>query len=293
MDAPDLNLGEVIGSLLKYACDVFNNMISAAQNLFVTNPVDWENGAGWKVITDIYPIFVSVASSLVVIFFLIGFCSEAMQNQRKITFEAVLGLFIRVCVAGGLVASSLDIVKGVFGTVTNLAKVVSADVSLEVSYKTAFEKYVNAFQCEDWTQLFQNIFGVLFALVGLIVFVVCGVTIVYTAYMRLFKCLVAVPYAALAFSTVAGNSSVMGHTMQGFIRYLLTVSLEVVTMIMVLTIGVGVINSKSFQGLITVSTEDFFIQFLNAIITKSLSLLVIVGLIKGSEQMTRRALSLR
>lgn len=111
--------------------------------------------------------------------------------------------------------------------------------------------------------------------------------------MRLFKCLVAVPYAALAFSTVAGDPSVMGHTMQGFIRYLLTVSLEVVTMIMVLTIGVGVINSKSFQGLITVSTEDFFIQFLNAIITKSLSLLVIVGLIKGSGQMTRRALSLR
>lgn len=293
----EFDFSGVIADLLRFGINAYNGMMKNAYSLFTTNPVNWEAGTGWDVVEKIYPTFVAVATTLIVIFFLVGFCGEAMRNNRKMNFDSVIMLLVKLVVSEGLVASSLTIVQSILSSVTALASLVGGNSakSMKIQYNTAFKEYVEAFsQNTDLSNFGWQIMGLLLALVSMVVFLSCGGMIIYTAYMRMFKCLVVIPYAAFAFSTIAGGGAAIGHTFPGFIKYLLTVSLEVVTMIVALQLGVAIVNTETFKGLITLGENaSYFLSYLNAIVTNSLSMLVVLGLIKGSEHITQRALALR
>lgn len=48
---------------------------------------------------SIEPIFVGVGSSLVVLFFVIGFCSESVDVREEMRFEVILRMLIRLGLA--------------------------------------------------------------------------------------------------------------------------------------------------------------------------------------------------
>ena len=70
------NLGEAILSLLEVVFGFWNGQVNMVFELLGQSPTSFKGGGPWGVITGIEPIFVAVGSSLVVLFFVIGFCSE-------------------------------------------------------------------------------------------------------------------------------------------------------------------------------------------------------------------------
>ena len=58
-----------------------NNQISLVFAMLGQSPVSFKGGGPWAVIEGIEPVFVAVGSSLVVLFFVIGFCSESMSED--------------------------------------------------------------------------------------------------------------------------------------------------------------------------------------------------------------------
>ena len=71
------NLGQQILDLLEMVFGFWNNQISLVFALLGQSPVSFKSGGPWGVIQNLEPIFVGVGSSLVVLFFVIGFCSSS------------------------------------------------------------------------------------------------------------------------------------------------------------------------------------------------------------------------
>lgn len=120
-----LDLSEGILQLLEVSYDIYNMLLKHAVGLICVDPSFWEGGSPWQIIEKINPYFVSVGCSLVVLFFVIGFCNSSTDTRNDVRFETILKSLIRVGVAEYFVVNSLTILKAIFGSVAALANLVS------------------------------------------------------------------------------------------------------------------------------------------------------------------------
>lgn len=74
----------------------YENEASLVFAMLGQSPVSFKGGGPWAVIEGIEPIFVAVGSSLVVLFFVIGFCSESIDVKKEMRFESILRMLIRL-----------------------------------------------------------------------------------------------------------------------------------------------------------------------------------------------------
>ena len=135
-------LGGVILDLLEMVFGFWNNQVSLVFALLGESPVDFKDGGPWDVISDIEPIFVAVGSSLVVLFFVIGFCSESVDVKEEMRFEVILRMLIRLGLAEWFVANNVTIMKAVFTSVGNLVGLLSAGNSAELKIATDQAKII-------------------------------------------------------------------------------------------------------------------------------------------------------
>lgn len=92
-------LGDKILALLEAVFGFWNNQISLVFAMLGQSPVSFKGGGPWAVIEGIEPVFVAVGSSLVVLFFVIGFCSESIDVKDEMRFESIFRMLIRLGLA--------------------------------------------------------------------------------------------------------------------------------------------------------------------------------------------------
>ncbi len=197
-----LKLGDKILSLLEMVFGFWNNQISLVFSMLGQSPVNFKGGGPWGVIEGIEPIFVAVGSSLVVLFFVIGFCSESVDIREEMRFEVILKMLIRVGLAEWFVSNYVTIMKAFFTSIGNLVGLLSAGTTTSLSIdSTQADIIKNLGFGESLVML------ILAALLSIIV-IICGFFIIYTVYFRFLKILIIVPMGAIAFSTMGGNRTV-------------------------------------------------------------------------------------
>ena len=158
---------------------------------------------------DVYkrqePIFVGVGSSLVVLFFVIGFCSESVDVKEDMRFEVILRMLMRIGIAEWLVANNVTIMKAFFTSVGNLVKLLSAGKMVKLT--------IDSTQADIIKNLGFGASLVMLILTSIlsIVIIICGFFLIYTVYFRFLKILIIVPFGAIALSTISGNRMV-SHT---------------------------------------------------------------------------------
>lgn len=81
---------------------------------------------------DIEPTFVAVGSYLVVLFFVIGFCSESVDVKEELRFEAILRMLMRLGIAEWLVTKNVTIMRAFFTSVGRLVGLLSAGESTTI-----------------------------------------------------------------------------------------------------------------------------------------------------------------
>lgn len=107
-------LGDKILALLEAVFGFWNNQISLVFAMLGQSPVSFKGGGPRAVIEGIEPVFVAVGSSLVVLFFVIGFCSESIDVNDEMRFESILRMLIRLGLAEWFVANNVMIMKAFF-----------------------------------------------------------------------------------------------------------------------------------------------------------------------------------
>ena len=276
------SLGGVILDLLKTVVAFWNDKIALVFELLGQSPTEFKGGGPWRVISDIEPIFVGVGSSLVVLFFVIGFCSESIDVKEEIRFETVLRILMRLGISEWLVANNVTIMKAFFQSVGALVGLITNSGTTKLKIPQEQQDIIEGLGFGE--SLLMMILAVIIALV--IIF--CGFMIVYTVYFRFLKILVIVPFGAIAFSTTSGNRMV-SHTAVTYAKNFLAVLLEAVTM----ALAIIVCNAFLNAGLPTF-TSDYadWTKALMYMCELTFSVAMTVGSVKGAQSLTSKMLGL-
>ena len=276
------SLGGVILDLLKTVVAFWNDKIALVFELLGQSPTEFKDGGPWRVISDIEPIFVGVGSSLVVLFFVIGFCSESIDVKEEIRFETVLRMLMRLGISEWLVANNVTIMKAFFQSVGALVGIITNSGTTKLKIPQEQQDIIEGLGFGG--SLLMMILAVIIALV--IIF--CGFMIVYTVYFRFLKILVIVPFGAIAFSTTSGNRMV-SHTAVTYAKNFLAVLLEAVTM----ALAIIVCNAFLNAGLPTF-TSDYadWTKALMYMCELTFSVAMTVGSVKGAQSLTSKMLGL-
>lgn len=275
-------LGDKILSLLEMVFGFWNNQISLVFSMLGQSPVNFKGGGPWGVIEGIEPIFVAVGSSLVVLFFVIGFCSESVDIREEMRFEVILKMLIRVGLAEWFVSNYVTIMKAFFTSIGNLVGLLSAGTTTTLSIdSTQADIIKNLGFGESLVML------ILAALLSIIV-IICGFFIIYTVYFRFLKILIIVPMGAIAFSTMGGNRTV-SHTVVTYCKYFLSLVFEAVTMALAIIVCNAFVNAglPAFTG----SYADWA-QTLIYLCEMTFTVAMTVGSVKGAQALTSKAFGL-
>ena len=275
-------LGDKILALLEMVFGFWNNQVSLVFSMLGQSPVNFKGGGPWQVVESIEPIFVGVGSSLVVLFFVIGFCSESVDVREEMRFEVILRMLIRLGLAEWFVANNVTIMKAFFSTVGNLVNALS-----EGQYKTLTIESTQAEVIKNLGFGESLIMLILAALLSIII-IICGFFMIYTVYFRFLKLMIIVPIGAIAFSTMAGNRNV-AHTASAYAKHFLSVAFEAVTMALAIILCNAFINAglPSFTG----SYADWA-KTLIYLCEMTFTIALTVGSVKGAQSLTSKALGL-
>lgn len=275
-------LGETILALLDMVFAFWNNQVSLVFALLGQSPAEFKGGGPWAVITGIQPLFVAVGSSLVVLFFVIGFCSESVDVKEDIRFEVILRLLIRLALAEWFVANCITIMKAFFTSIGNWVKALSANSSAILK--------INSEEAEVIKNLGfgESLLMLILASLLAIIIIICGFFLIYTVYFRFLRLLVIVPIGAIAFSTMGGNRTV-SNTVVTYCKYFLCVCFEAVTMALAIIICNAFINA----GLPTfTSTYADWTQTLIYLCEMTFAIALTVGSVKGAQTLTSKVFGL-
>lgn len=275
-------LGDEILALLEMVFGFWNNQVSLVFSLLGQSPVNFKGGEPWAVIQRINPIFVAVGSSLVVLFFVIGFCSESVDVKEEMRFEVILRLLIRLALAEWFVANCVTIMKAFFTSIGNWVNMLAGGSASTLS--------INSTQADVIRNLgfgTSLIMLILAALLSVII-IICGFFLIYTVYFRFLRLLVIVPMGAIAFSTMGGNRNV-SHTALTYCRYFLCVCFEAVTMALAILVCNAFINAglPTFTG----SYADWT-KTLIYLCEMTFAVAMTVGSVKGAQSLTSKAFGL-
>lgn len=275
-------LGETLYEMLALVFAFWNNQEALVFGLLGQSPVQFKGGGPWGLITSIEPVFVAVGSSFVVLFFVIGFCSESVDIREEMRFEVILRMLIRLGLAEWFVANNLSIMQSVFLSVGNLVSLFPVE-------------NVNALVIEpEQAEIIKNLgFGesLIMLIIGSflsIIVIICGFFLIYTVYFRFLKLFVIVPIGSLAFSTMSGNRMV-AQTAVAYCKYFLSVVLEVVTMALAIIICNSFINAglPEFTGNFSDWTKTLMYLF-----EMTFTIALTVGSVKGAQNLISKVLGL-
>ena len=275
-------LGDKILALLEMVFGFWNNQVSLVFYMLGQSPVNFKGGGPWQVVESIEPIFVGVGSSLVVLFFVIGFCSESVDVREEMRFEVILRMLIRLGLAEWFVANNVTIMKAFFTTIGNLVNALSAGQYTTLTIDSTQADIIKNLGFGE-----SLIMLILAALLSIII-IICGFFMIYTVYFRFLKLMIIVPIGSIAFSTMAGNRNV-AHTASSYAKKFLSVVFEAVTMALAIIICNAFINAglPSFTG----NYADWA-QTLIYLCEMTFTIALTVGSVKGAQSLTSKALGL-
>lgn len=268
--------------LLNTVLKFWNNQINLVFSLLGQSPASFKGGGPWAVIESLQPLFVGIGSGLVVLFFVIGFCSESIDIREEVRLESILRMLIRVGIAQWLVANNLTILRAFFTSVGNLVNRLGSTTMAEAKVG---DNEVAIIQDMGFPAM---ILLTVFSIVLSLIILVCGFFIIYTVYFRFLKIMVIVPLAGIAFSTLAGNRTVSATCVRYF-KYFLSVVMEAVTM----ALAILICNTFITAG-ISPFTEAYadWAQVLIYLCEITFTIALTVGACKGAQGLTSKALGL-
>lgn len=261
--------------------EIYNGMLGNTLKMLTTNPMDW-NSDGWQLIAnEVYPAFLMVACPLVVIFYLIEFCNDTsdMRMNGNTRVDRMIPGFFKLSLAEFITVNALWIICLLFSFVdfvTGGWVRENAELSSELGFTTQ-----DAIALSGLVLLITYIVS----LVYMIALMVIAGVILYTATIRFFKILTLIPVGSLASATIAGSREI-SHTAMHFWKYMISVVLEAILMLVVLALFSKIQNSLN---LVTLEGE---LKIIGILINRMLISFLCLGSMKGVGSWIQRATGL-
>lgn len=267
--------------------DWYNVLTGMAVELLGQSPASW-NADGWRLVETVNSVFIGIGSALVVIFFLIGFCSDSLDIRQDFRIENILRMFIKLSLAEFFVGNSLKLIKNFFSLATGIISKLSGK---STTCQFSIPDKVNAIlknPTDNDIGFMALMMLFLMSVIFLFIICGCGILILYLAYIRFFKIMMLIPYGSLANSTIAGNH-MLSHSAVSFWKFTLGTIMEAVTMYLALILSAVILNG----GIVNLAGDAAGALYITGWMMQSILIcLVTVGSVKGASSLTQRALGL-
>lgn len=267
---------------LNNAFATWNDKLSELWALVATSPENFKGGAVWAVMQNIHGTLLAIGYALVVLFFAMSLFKNTANFHELKRPEAALHYLIRFVAAKTAVGYGMEIMLKVFevcnGIVSEVATgmggISQAMVSLPSEIETAIENVGFLASIPLW----------LVTILGSLFITVLSFVMILTVYGRFFRLYMYTALAPIPLSTFAGESTQSVGV--SFLKTYVGVCLEGAVIVLACIIYAGFVTTPSVAG---GEATSVVWSYLGETI---FNMLVLVGLIKGSDRLIHEMLGL-
>lgn len=248
--------------------------------------------SAWNIVTgSIYTLSMAVAASLTVLFFVLGWLKETIDIRNNFTLENMFRFFVRYAITTALIVNSLSIVTAISDCATAIVSTTSATMEsggVEELFNGVKASLEANEETDGGTWLSMGFGCLIGGLFGGLVIIVCGISLVLSVLSRLFKMLLCIPFAPVAFAGFAGG----GEFSQSGIAWIKTFTgyaLEAVVISLAISISFGLFKDAS---LFVTEAENSMVSLILQICEYCMPMITACACVKGADITVRRCLGL-
>ena len=270
---------------LKWTFEFWNNKQTEIWQLVSTTPEEFKGGDIWRLALTLNDGLKAIGYGLLVLFFALSICKSTINFRDLRRPEQGLRFFIRFVLAKTAVTYGIDLMTAIFNICTGIVSVIAekmgmaaADMTLPEELETAVNEVGFLASIPLW----------LVTILGCLVIIVLSFVMILTVYSRFFKLYMYTAFAPIPLSSFAGEAtSFMG---KAFIKSYMGVCMEGAVIVLACLIFSAFASSGNF-GLVDAESSAV-VQVLAYLAETIFNMLVLVGLIKGSDRIVKEMFAL-
>lgn len=270
---------------LKWTFEFWNNKQTEIWQLVSTTPEEFKGGDIWRLALTLNDGLKAIGYGLLVLFFALSICKSTINFRDLRRPEQGLRFFIRFVLAKTAVTYGIDLMTAIFNICTGIVSVIAekmgtaaADMALPEELETAVNEVGFLASIPLW----------LVTILGCLEIIVLSFVMILTVYSRFFKLYMYTAFAPIPLSSFAGEAtSFMG---KAFIKSYMGVCMEGAVIVLACLIFSAFTSSGNF-GLVDAESSAV-VQVLAYLAETIFNMLVLVGLIKGSDKIVKEMFAL-
>ena len=270
---------------LKWTFEFWNSKQTEIWQLVSTTPEEFKGGDIWRLALTLNDGLKTIGYGLLVLFFALSICKSTINFRDLRRPEQGLRFFIRFVLAKTAVTYGIDLMTAIFNICTGIVSVIAekmgtaaADMALPEELETAVNEVGFLASIPLW----------LVTILGCLVIIVLSFVMILTVYSRFFKLYMYTAFAPIPLSSFAGEAtSFMG---KAFIKSYMGVCMEGAVIVLACLIFSAFTSSGNF-GLVDAESSAV-VQVLAYLAETIFNMLVLVGLIKGSDRIVKEMFAL-
>lgn len=275
-------LDEWIQNILEYAFGVWDSKVGEMLELLSTSPQTFRGGTIWKVIEAIFGTMQGIGLGLVTLFFVMGLirtCSSFTEVKKP---EHIFKYFIRFALSKAVVTEGLRIIGLLLQMGQGIiAQIVTSAGLGQMQGTTLPEEVIRALEDSGF---WANMGNFVIALIGSLIIIVMSFILVLTVYGRFFKLYMYSALAPIPLATFAGEPT--QNIGKSFLKTYCSVCLEGAIIVL------ACIVFQHFAITVPTVDADSSMSVLKYIVEVVFNMLVLVGMIKMSDQIVRNMMGL-
>lgn len=285
-------MGKIVVQFLDFIFKVWNIIVYGAFDALVRLPNKAGIGGAATILNNVNSIFVGVGTSLLVLFFVIGFCQETVDVKEEMRYDNIVKYLIRLCVAEYFTINSktvlmsilkccgnfVTILKSYYGKKGKLA-ITKADKKILKKIDTYQEHKI--WEAEFWGGFFQGLVILIVAIIVGILIIALAAMIWYTAWSRMLNLLILIPFGSLAFATMGGAGEV-GRISSTYLKKFIAVALEAVVIAVALILGTALMKYQPLLDGLKFGGSGW-IKVTGHLLTMLLQAAILTGVVKSAE----------
>ena len=276
-----MNQNWIVENLLN-AFATWNSKLSELWALASTSPQSFKGGAVWGVMQGIHSGLLGIGYGLLILFFALSLFKNTANFHELKRPEAALHYLIRFVAAKTLVDYSMTILLAIFDTCNgvilqiagSMGGISQAMVTLPAEIQTAIDNVGFLASIPLW----------LVTILGSLFITVLSFVMILTVYGRFFRLYMYAALAPLPLATFAGESTQSVGV--AFVKGYAGVCLEGAVIVLACIIYAGFVNTPS------VATGEATTIVWSYLAETIFNMLVLVGLIKGSDRIIHEMMGL-
>lgn len=252
------NIGASCVDITNGALEVFSKIVFSSADVLTKDIHEDEFSDFWTVVDSVGSVLGIIASTLMVLLFLINMCTDTWDSRHDLELFGVIKKCAKMIAAIVLVNNAVPIVTTIFQLGAKLAKIVmfGTDSQGVVYSKLKLATDQSAY-IEYGVSGFKGFLMFLVFLISAIAIIASGVMIAVEIYTRIFKIFILIPFSTVSFTTfVMGDGNRGNEVFHGYLKSILSTAIEALIIMVCLNFTYSLLTGDTMQKLIPATKTE-------------------------------------